>query len=272
MEVPMERGLPIDARRYSDWEEKFEGYRRPISQGKIQRWLEQFDAEDQDTAARLLDSVAYFSLPHISAAYRQLLAALPGWSENEAHRAGKWRFVPFSGSVGESGDSMVHEFRIANRMTSARYKEMFIHRSDLVRENLTADDTVVLIDDFSGTGQQATEAWGRQFSELLFSSPRVYLILVAADYRGIEKVTSETPIEPAVFRIFDRDDNLKSTPYFDDAEKETIEGYCKKANPSIPLGYGELGIVAVFHHRCPNSSLAVLHSRKNNWEPLFPRV
>lgn len=272
MQSPKPKGAPIDARRYRDWEEKFEGYRSTISQRRIERWLDQFEEDDRDSAARLLDSVEYFGLPDIAAAFRGLIDTLPGWHRDEDKREGKWRFVPFSGSPGESGDSMTHQFRIATGMSAHRYDQLFAYRSDLARAGLGPDDSVVLIDDFAGTGGQASTAWEKQFAELLFASPKVYLVLVAADYRGIEAIRSKTPIAPVPFRTLSENDNLQGTRFFDKDEKQTLTRYCEKASSSIPLGFGELGVVAVFPHRCPNNSLAALHARGSDWEPLFPRV
>lgn len=272
MQEPLPKQTPIDGRRYRGWEEKFEGYRSTISQRRIERWLDQFDADHLDAAARLLDSVEYIGLPKIAAAFRELVDTLPGWHKDEARREGKWRFVPFSGSVGESGDSMTHQFRIATGMGAQRYNQLFVHRSDLASAGLGPDDSVVLIDDFAGTGAQAADAWDKQFSELLFASPNIYLVLVAADYRGVNAIRERTPIRPVPYRTLVENDNLEGTRYFDDDEKRLITDYCERANSNIPLGFGRLGVVVVFQHRCPNNSIAALHSRGREWEPLFPRV
>ena len=49
---------------------------------------EQFDDEDQDLAARVLDAVEFYGQSQIHAAYRQALAALPGWHKSALKRRG----------------------------------------------------------------------------------------------------------------------------------------------------------------------------------------
>src|SRR5271170_195701 len=102
-----------------------------------------------------------------------------------------------SSSAGESGDSMLHQFRIANNLDGDRFKKLFMSRSDFVSEKLTAEDTVVLLDDFSGTGTQVCNAWtdpAVAFGELLAGAGKVYLIVVAASKAARQKITRETSI------------------------------------------------------------------------------
>jgi hypothetical protein len=77
---------------------------------------------------------------------------------------------------------MVHTLRMATSMTKKRYSELFIHRSELMTKNAGPEDTVVLVDDFSGTGNQACDAW-HIFEELLTGGPRIVLMLIAATNR-----------------------------------------------------------------------------------------
>src|SRR5207249_3575458 len=130
-----------------------------VNEGRIDRWLGQFQAAHRDIAARVLDATEFVSNEQIAEAYRQALRALPGWHMNQARRRGRWRFVPFSFSAGESGDSMLHVFRVANALQHRRYDELFIHIRDLPSAALDEDDTVVFVDDFSGTGDQAVRNW-----------------------------------------------------------------------------------------------------------------
>lgn len=39
---------------------------------------------------------------------------------------------------------------------------------------------------------------------------------------------------------------------------------------SSPLGYGHVGALMVFFHKCPNNSPRILHSSAKGWKPLFP--
>jgi hypothetical protein len=181
--------------------------------------------------------------------------------------------VPYSASAGESGDTMTAKFRHANNMAGRKYNELFIYRSDLLREGLGEDDTVVLIDDFVGTGTQVCEAWNEQFGELLTAVGRVYLFVVAACTHGIKRIASEIDLEVVANHHLNATDNLFSSKcsHFTGAEKNALLKYCSKANPDEPKGKGDCGLVVVFAHSCPNNSLPVLSASVKNWEGLFRR-
>src|SRR3990172_2393312 len=180
MKEPRPRGTSIDPGRMGGWAAEFAGYRHSVTESRIDRWLEQFGPSHRDLAARVLDCVDFVPYEQISAAFHSLLSSLPGWSLNETGRQGRWRVVAFSFSSGENGDSMLHQFRVANELADKRYDDLFVHVRDLLRENLVSGDNVVFVDDFAGTGNQVCEAWVKDIAELLPGGPKMYLILVAA--------------------------------------------------------------------------------------------
>src|SRR5271157_5101534 len=104
MKKPMNRGTPLDARRFKQWLAEFAGYRNPVTQRMIELWLEQFAPIDQDIAARVLDAVLFIGTQKIHTSFRELLNVLEGWNKVKKNRQGRWFIVPFSGSVGESGN------------------------------------------------------------------------------------------------------------------------------------------------------------------------
>lgn len=273
MNKPRNRGAKLDANRFSRWTSQFSGYRNPVTAGMIELWLDQFAAEHRDLAARLLDSVLFITHQHIHTSFRELLNGIEGWNKSAAQRRGKWCFVPFSGSAGESGDSMSHALRMATSMNHKRYHDLFIHRSDLVTAKLGPDDTVVLIDDFSGTGNQASQSWRDVFAELLTGGPRIILLLVAATRSALQRIVDETDMEPLCGTTLRTKDNLfhPDCSHFSLAEKETLLSYCKRASRREPKGYGDSGLVLIFAHQCPNNTIPMLHACHNRWQGLFPR-
>ena len=273
MNKPRDRGAKIDAKRFARWLSQFSGYRTPVTNALIEFWLKQFAPKHRDLAARVLDSILFITHQHIHTCFRDLLDALDGWNKAASKRKGRWFFVPFSGSVGESGDSMVHAFRMATSMTKKQYNNYFIHRSDLVMEKPGPEDTVVLLDDFSGTGNQACESWQDVFAELLTSGPRIILMLVAATTDALKRIADETQMEPICATTLRSRDNIfhSDCAHFSGAEKEILLGYCKRANSREPKGYGDAGLVLVFAHQCPNNAIPVLHANHGGWQGLFPR-
>src|SRR5262249_23563219 len=124
MRRPFAPGTPVDARRYKRWIANFGSYRGGITNPLIEGWFGNFDDDDEDLAARVLDVVEYYGHIQIHAAYRQALRTLPGWHKLASKRVGKWRFAAMSGSAGESGDAMLHHFRVANELDKREFNPL----------------------------------------------------------------------------------------------------------------------------------------------------
>lgn len=273
MKRPKNRGVAIDPRRYSGWLAAFRNYRVPVNQDLIQHWLSQFSEGDRDTAARVLDSVLFLDQAHIETCFRTMLSSLEGWHRFKTRRQGRWYFVPFSRSAGESGDSMTHAFRRANGLSSRHFDELFIQRSEIPLLKLGPKDNIVLIDDFSGTGNQACKSWADPFEELLASGPKVYLMIVAATSGAQKQIKDKTEMELICGQLLRPSANLFSADcsYFEPVEKNTILGYCQKVDADNPKGYGECGLTVILAHQAPNNSIPILTTSSDHWNPLFPR-
>lgn len=273
MRQPRNHGAAVDQPRLNSWVDEFAQYRHQVNEGRIDRWMQQFDQGDRDVAARVLDAVEFIGNEQQTTHFRTLLEAIPGWNWDEQRRIGRWRFVAFSTAAGESGDLMLHRFRLATGMTSRRFHPLFIHRSDLMREDFGPQDTIVFVDDFSGTGNQAVTAWREFLGELLPGGPRVMLMLVAASLAAVERITHETELEVVMGITLDASDDVFSDTciHFSDQEKERLLHYCRRADRAKPRGWGNCGFLVVFSHNCPNNSIPILHVSNTRWEGLFRR-
>jgi hypothetical protein len=278
--TPKARGKAIDAERIRVWLDRFDGYRVAVTEERVGSWLGHFRGHDTDLAARVLDSVAFFRSEDMEEALRDMVGRLPGWHKKKARRQGRWRFVAFSISAGESGDTMLHRVRTALGLGGKQYAELFIHKADLLREGLGTDDNVAFVDDFAGTGQQACCAWrGDQgtritgLAELLPGNPRTYLILVAAGQRAVDRIVRETGMKVVTSKALGPGDDIFSRDcrHFTQPEKDNLLAYCEKADRKGPRGYGDCGFLVVLAHRTPNNSIPVLHANHANWRGLFPR-
>jgi hypothetical protein len=273
LRAPLAPGSPINLQRRRRWTNDFSTYRHQISEHAINDWMEQFAEGHRDVAARLLDVIDFYSMERISGAFRTALSALPGWHMNKAQRQGVWRFAGLSKSAGESADAMMHRFRIANGLDAKKYNELFIHPSQILLERLGPDDTLILIDDFVGTGDSVCTAWDESFSELIPDIGRVYLVVVAAMTEGRVRIGNHTSMTcVSGVELTDADKFFSNyCAAFSAAEKNTILDYCRRAHKREPKGYKECGLVVVFQHRSPNNSLPILHTSNRRWTGLFPR-
>lgn len=273
MRAPKARGTALDERRLRDWVNDFGTYWTSPTRRTFESWIDQFDESDRDLAARVLDAVLFINHSRVTKAFQDLAAALPGWDVDEAKRVGQFRFVAFSGSSGESGDTMLHNFRIALGLGNRKYHPLFCHRSEIVGQQLTDADTLVLVDDFSGTGKQACDAWGDFFSEMVAGGPRVVLLLIAATTAARDRISSETDMEVRLSQALGPRDNIfdEACAHFTADEKSRLLAACRRVDRQKPKGFGDCGLLLVFSHRCPNNSIPVLHARTAEWEPAFQR-
>jgi hypothetical protein len=181
--------------------------------------------------------------------------------------------VAYSGSSGESGDTMLHQFRLANSLDGKKHNDLFIHRSEIVLQKLGREDTLVFLDDFVGTGNQACDSWNESFAELTAGVGRVYLIVVAAVQSARKRIADQTELALLACHELDERDNLFSDRcvHFSSSEKDVVLAYNEAADKKQPKGYGDCGLVVVFQHRCPNNSIPILHANHTKWTGLFPR-
>jgi hypothetical protein len=273
LKAPQPRGAAINTQRRRRWTGNFSTYRHQVSEQSIDDWIQQFANEHRDVAARLLDVVDFYSIDRISGAFRTALAALPGWHANPAQRKGKWRFAGLSRSAGESADAMMHRFRVANGLDAKKFNDLFIHPSQILLEKLGEEDSLVLIDDFVGTGDSVCKAWDESFAELVPDIGRVFLVVVAAVDDGRKKVTDETSLTCVPGQELTKHDNFFADQCnsFTKGEKAAILKYCERAHKNEPKGYKDCGLVLTFQHRCPNNTLPIFYVEHSKWTGLFPR-
>ncbi|WP_226783290.1 phosphoribosyltransferase-like protein [Oceaniglobus trochenteri] len=255
----------------SEWVHRFRFYRNPPDRGRIQAWLDQFEQQHRGLAERLLDIIQVVSDQDVLVGYRDFLRNADGWDINEAHRRGRWYFVGFGGS-GESGPHMVRLFREANVLNATKFDSLFVHLRDLPSLGLTAEDTVIFIDDIAGSGDQACRLWPT-IQELIASEAKAVLLLTAVTYRSEARISSKTELVIACRDNLGTECDLfhDDCTAFDRDEKSVIEGYCKKADKSNPRGYGNCGLFYVLAHKTPNNCLPIIHAHNKNWGGILPR-
>jgi hypothetical protein len=276
MKQPAPVGTLINHSRKKKWHDRFLHYQHPPTRGDIEAWIDQFKTtDDKDVAARLLDSVQLVTRAEMELAFKTLMKTLPGWHRLKSKRQGEWRFVPYAMRPGESGDNMMACFRQAMGMQERYYDPLFVYSRQLPSQQLKGTDTVVLIDDFAGTGDQACKSWNGLFRELVGGAGLVYLMVVAATVQAQQEIRTNTDLQVmSHYNLIDAD-NLFSNhcSHFSENEKGTVLRYCSAHFPAKPKGYGDCGLLFVLQHVCPNNSIPILHSyNKDKWVPLFPRT
>jgi hypothetical protein len=263
--------VDISNEKLAGWVERFRFYRKPPSEGEIRDWIERFHPDHASLAEKILDNVELVSEEQIQQGYRLGLETIAGWNRDERHRTGRWFFVGL-GTAGESGPAMVRTFREANNMSQQKWHSLFIEFRELPKQNLTAFDKVIFIDDFSGSGSQIAKGWPL-IEELVASEAKLYLLLTAITADALEEVQSKTDLEVVAHLTLDREKNVMSdeNQVFSQSEKEAIVEYGRIAWDKNPAGYKDCGLLFVLSHKTPNNSLPIIHANHSNWVGLFPR-
>lgn len=261
----------ITLERLQEWYDRFRFYRHPPSREELIAWIRQFTPEHQVIGAKVLDHVILVSDADIQQGYHNALAALNGWSAVENLREGRWAFVGLGGQA-ESGQAMLHMFREANGLTSDHHQALFVTLADLPEMRLTARDTVVFVDDFSGTGDQFTARW-QIFRELISSEAKTYLFLAVATSRALARLGNLDDVQVKVERVLGPENDIFSNANqdFSENEKASLLIYCRKADKSNPRGWGACGLLLVISRKTPNNSVPILHARNRRWTSVFPR-
>lgn len=271
MRRPSPPGADVSPARLGSWLGRFRFYRHPPDEAAVRSWIASFRVGDRDVAARILDCVEVVSETEIHEGYRVALRGLPGWSPDAATRNGRWFFLGFGGPS-ESGQVMLRMFREANRLTGAANNQLFCNLSDLPSKLLTGEDSIVFVDDFSGTGNQVVRMWPT-IQELVAAEAKYYLIITAATRKAVERIGTETGLQLISQMTLESNDNVFDArcSYFSETDRQTIVRYGKRADRRRPKGYGDCGLLFVLCHKTPNNTLPILHANHDKWRGLFPR-
>jgi hypothetical protein len=204
------------------------------------------------------------------------------------------------GNPSESGVHMLYYFRQECKLS----KKYFINTSDIFTTSkiseqlpdLTSrtylkseinDRTIkryVFIDDFCGSGSQATQYLKQLVENIKFENSDIevhYLMIFGTEY-GINEVR-KLGLFNTVEAVFTIDETFKAfsdnSRYFKNPPDETIDRDFSKAtalkygiklfNP--PLGYGNCELLLGLYHNTPDNSLPIFWSEQNEWNPIFKR-
>ena len=199
----------------------------------------------------------------------------------------KTRFLSI-GNPSESSAHLLYFFRQENYLSRELFispHELFTHikeGDDIHAElNTKGIDRIVLLDDFCGSGKQATTFHNQFVKYIKDKDPNIvisYYALFAIE-DGLKKV-QELSFNQAE-AVFVLDESYKCfsdvSRFFidDDVDlkepcKEMSERYGKKIS-SNPLGYKDCQMLIGFHHNTPNNTLPIFWQEKNGWNPIFKR-
>lgn len=217
--------------------------------------------------------------------------------DNELH---KTRFLGV-GNPSESGVHMLYYFRQECNLS----KEFFINTGDIFNTSkVTETDPsgalrtflkselheknirrYVFIDDFCGSGTQATQYLKDIVENIKFEDSNIevnYLMLFSTE-NGIKEVR-KFKIFNKVDAVFTIDETFKTfesnSRYYKvvpDSSidkifaRDTAKKYGNNLFCGAPLGYKDGQLLIGFHHNTPDNCLPIFWSELNKWTPIFKR-
>jgi hypothetical protein len=275
-------------------------WRKFNSSDDIFRWLSNFSNEREIYHALVLaNGICYYTLDEIRYLWNLILTNRvklsllnekfpndpPPNIENwfQEYLAKKCVFVGY-GKAGKSGQFMVYLFSHPQPVQGLVCMEL----SELLQYSEKAIDKeiVFLLDDFIGSGDQASREWrkereGKSLARVSEKNPDlkfVYLALVGCK-EGKEAIERNTPMK--VILGEELDERFKcfssvSEIYKDPTERAEAEKIMREKGRMLyehPLGYDNMQLAVTFCHNTPNDSLPVIWKRMpdRSWWPLFER-
>lgn len=256
-------------------------FEKKISTLDIISWLHNFEKKDWDKALNLLINFEYYTINQVIKEYDNQLELIKKSITDK-----KKIYLNSVGKIGKSGASMIYFAKKTKFFINNKCK--IIDNSEF--EKLTSDDILILIDDFSGSGNTISTYY-ENIKTLIPSGINVFVLTVAFTSKSknhLEKIN--IPIFGNIrFPSFQKRGSIFGYPPKAIAMREfafkygnllfDLKNYENKITKLHPLGYDNSQCLIGFEHSIPNNTLPIIWAEKEYningenriWQPIFPR-
>lgn len=241
--------------------------------GILDRWLQQFEKEERPVLLELLSHFYYYTETAVN---QKVLELHRRFLE---HHGQDIRHVVFA--------KIPKEYGVANSdlvFTSYWYNNDIkgYSSNDIIREYLENDavpQTLVIVDDYMGSGGTITEALTKMFTtapELLNS--KIYVLMIHTTTTGkavFEAFKRRLGVEISLIYLDDTDKTFKEDYIFSKIDarlkQEEYELICEGKNVSkgAILGYKDIQSLVAFEKTTPNDTLGLFWHSAENFVSLF---
>jgi len=240
-----------------------------VSRDDVDRWLQQVEPADRWVFERLLEYARFYGADQVVALVQSLHRQLKGTYGVALETA---LYAP-CGYVASSGAAVCYLYRRANRLPESQFIAL-----DDVSGRVVADQVVVFLDDFLGSGQSAIRLWHdiaarlenpRKAKPVLACTVGYEQAITAIQFRTSFRVVCAEVI-PISEQPFSGTSVVFPKAGERDAAREVVERYSSRLGAQGALGYADVQGLISFFFNTPDNTLPIFWSTAEDWRPLFP--
>lgn len=262
----------------------------------VRKWLSQFETpHEQRDMFTLLNKVRIISQSDLLDWSRQAFALvrdnltksqrLIHYGSARKTKRDEYVVVYLESSVAKSGTGIgrlfvgVNDILGANLVSKVSIKKTF--------ESNTNAQALFVVDDFVGTGNSVCKSLGlipeEDIEYLKDNKIRLNFIVMISTIEGERKITEkleELGLEYSYIvneylteedLLFTEESSVITNKALQESLRQILDKYGQKIGLD-PYGYGQAGLALVFDTNCPNNTIPLLWSSRNDWYPLFERT
>jgi hypothetical protein len=266
---------------------------KQVGEDRVRAWLNQFgEATDQRIMFTLLENLRFYSSTNVRAKLREahgiVIREIASRGIVRQDRGGQKRadnvLITYLGQAGKSGPHYVRLYADENRIYINRIVDPHTLRAALAEvEDLHG---LVIVDDFVGTGTQASASLHRIFTDagevLQERGITVFLTCVSGFANAAEAIEAAMPGTSSLvvhlcdpLSESDRCFSPTSTVFDNAIDRQRAQEIATRIGLRLekrhPLGYGDCQSLVIFEYNCPNNTLPILWKQTDDWAALFPR-
>ena len=242
-----------------------------VTDEEIKSWISQFDSSEQIFIKQLLFHFRYYSSNKVFKLLKDLHNILikdPKISPENTN------FIPY-GTVGKSGAAIAYFYRRQNQLSQDR----FVTAENLINASLEGISSVVFLDDFICSGEDAIRLWNEIILPIKDKNKNCKFIFacIVGYESGIKHASLRTEMTIVVAELIPESEQpfRKHSVIFPNTvernkAKSIAEKYGKKLSPKMPLGYKETQALVGFFFGTPNNTLPIFWSTRDKWQALLP--
>ena len=252
-----------------------------VSPLDIIKWLNNFEEDEIKYAVDIASNLTVYTSYEIEEVINSSLSSLyPNMQENEV------LIINPIGNFGKSGSMVTYFFQKTDFYRKNKRRVLMIPTIDLVSFEETIMYSLVLLDDFVGSGNSVKTYYEERISPIKGKFKEISFVGIAAMKKGIETINPifdkvEVPNSNIFKKAFSSD-----ASYFGYRKYANHREFCYKygvrlTKPKVrsdkskkyisALGYANSQALVSFSHGTPNNTLPIIWSNKNDWFPLIPR-